>query len=125
MNIFDIRTFFYIISPSIEEKEEYMSLTEGAAQPCQSLGMDDVLDTTECLSAAISLKLINSHYNTPTATQSESDRPYGCRAQTYGDVLVWMNTKENSPSIPSESNIVICRKPKSKFSTTKIVYHNF
>ena len=99
----------------IDEKCLYTSLTKGTAPPCKHLGMFDVLDATECKSAAISLNLVDSNYKPLVPTQYESDRPYGCRVQSFGDIFIWINTKESSPSIPSESHIVICKTSIGKF----------
>ena len=93
--------------------------------PCQSLGLDDILDTDECQTAAISMDLVDSHYNLPVTKQSELDRPYGCHVQIHGYHLIDVNTNENSSATATKSNIVICRKPMGKLERTKAKYFNF
>ena len=96
------------------EDSEYISLTAGAAPPCQYLGLDDILDTDECQAAAISLDLVDSNYVLPVTKQSELDLAYGCGVQTHGNHLIRVNINANSTGMATKSNIVICRKPVGK-----------
>ena len=86
-----------------------------------SEGYEDILDPAECTKAAIALGLVKASTG-PAHVQNESDRPYGCRMQTFGPPM-WVNTKQNSPTSPSTTHQVIRRRRRgesSRFSFPKL-----
>ena len=99
----------------------YIALTKGKAMPCQNLARRDILDDAECKLAAISLRLVDSKIL--VARQSELDRPFGCRVQGHGGL--WINTKQNSPMVPTEYHQVICKMPPGKFNIPFLSWFSF
>jgi len=71
---------------------KYVLLTEGGSRPCEKPGLRTITEKDECGKAAVSLGLSNE--SPKVATQSENDRLFGCRMQSFGSPF-WLNTKED------------------------------
>merc|ERR1712007_266041 len=79
-------------SPTDAEYEiKYVLLTEGGYRPCEKPGLRTIIDKVECGKAAFLLGLSKKYPK--VTTQSENDRLFGCRMQSFGSPF-WLNSKK-------------------------------
>jgi len=115
-----------LLLPLLCFTDAHYKVVKYGVNACEAQGLENILNKFECTRAAKALNIVGSNTG-PAAVQSENDRPYGCRKQTFGPPM-WLNTKKNSPTAASNTHQVICKTSEKRvnlhrYYNRKIVNH--
>merc|ERR1719230_1987706 len=77
--------------------------------------MSDILNPSACVLSAQALG--RSRGGDEAYSQSEGDRPHGCRVQTFGPPL-WVNDRASSKAKSSDVHQLFCRMPYFEMAHT-------